>query len=169
MTLAEKVEQMAGTQREPIDGLYHTAANQRLGIPGFRMVDGPRGVRAGKATAFPVGMARGATFDPELERRVGEAIGAETSAKGGNVILAPVVNVLRHPRWGRAQETYGEDPHHLGVMGAAFIEGAQRHVVASVKHYAVNSIENNRFTVSANLDERTLRTSSARCAPASAR
>lgn len=157
MTLAEKVEQMHGLQREAIDGLYHTPANELLGIPGFRMVDGPRGVRAGKATAFPVGMARGATFDPDLERRVGEAIGLETAAKGGNVILAPVVNVLRHPRWGRAQETYGEDPHHLGVMGEAFIEGAQRHVVASVKHYAVNSIENNRFTVSANLDERTLR------------
>jgi len=157
MTLEEKVAQMHGLQREAIDGLYHTPANERLGIPGFRMVDGPRGVRAGKATAFPVGMARGATFDADLERRVGEAIGSETSARGGNVILAPVVNVLRHPRWGRAQETYGEDPHHLGVMGAAFIEGAQRHVVASVKHFAVNSIENNRFTVSANLDERTLR------------
>jgi beta-glucosidase len=157
MTLEEKIAQMHGLQREAIDGLYHTPANERLGIPGLRMVDGPRGVRAGKATAFPVGMARGASFDPDLERRVGEAIGAETSARGGNVLLAPVVNVLRHPRWGRAQETYGEDPHHLGVMGAAFIEGAQRHVVASVKHYAANSIENNRFTVSANLSERTLR------------
>jgi len=157
LTLEEKVALMHGLQREPIDGLYHTPSIERLGVPGFRMVDGPRGVRAGKATAFPVGMARGATFDPDLERRVGEAIGRETAAKGGNVILAPVVNVLRHPRWGRAQETYGEDPHHLGVMGEAFVEGAQRHVVASVKHYAVNSIEDNRFTVSANLDERTLR------------
>ena len=157
MTLSEKVEQMHGLQRAPIDDLYHTPANERLGIPGFRMVDGPRGVRAGKATAFPVGMARGATFDPELERRVGEAMGLETSARGGNVLLAPCVNLLRHPSWGRAQETYGEDPHHLGVMGAAFVEGVQRHVVASVKHYAVNSIENTRFTVSANLAERTLR------------
>ncbi|HEY8516925.1 MAG TPA: glycoside hydrolase family 3 C-terminal domain-containing protein [Candidatus Binatia bacterium] len=157
MTLEEKIEQMSGLQMEAIDGLYHTPANERLGIPGFRMVDGPRGVRAGETTAFPVGMARGATFDPDLERRVGEAIGVETLARGGNVILAPVVNLLRHPRWGRAQETYGEDTHHVGVMGAAFVEGAQRHVVASVKHYAVNSIENNRFTVSANLSERTLR------------
>jgi len=157
MTLAEKVEQMHGLKREPIDGLYHTPPNERLGIPGFRMVDGPRGVRAGKATAFPVGMARGATFDPDLERRVGEAMGLETSARGGNVLLAPCINLLRHPSWGRAQETYGEDPHHLGVMGAAFVEGVQRHVVASVKHYAVNSIENTRFTVSANLSERTLR------------
>jgi beta-glucosidase len=157
MTLDEKIEQMSGLRMEAIDGLYHTPSNARLGISGFRMVDGPRGVRAGKTTAFPVGIARGATFDPDLERRVGEAIGVETAARGGNVILAPVVNLLRHPRWGRAQETYGEDSHHLGVMGAAFVEGAQRHVVASVKHYAVNSIENNRFTVSVNLAERTLR------------
>lgn len=157
MTLDEKIEQMAGLQMEAIDSLYHTPPNARLGIPGYRMVDGPRGVRAGEATAFPVGMARGATFDPDLERRVGEAIGLETRAKGGNVVLAPVVNLLRHPRWGRAQETYGEDSHHLGVMGAAFVEGAQRHVVASVKHYAVNSIENNRFTVDVRLSERTLR------------
>ena len=157
MTLAEKVEQLHGLQRAPIDDLYHTPPNERLGIPGFRMVDGPRGVRAGKTTAFPVGMARGATFDPELERRVGAAMGLETSARGGNVLLAPCINLLRHPSWGRAQETYGEDPHHLGVMGAAFVEGVQQHVVASVKHYAVNSIENTRFTMSANLSERTLR------------
>lgn len=157
MTLEEKIEQMAGLRMEAIDSLYHTPSNPRLGIPGYRMVDGPRGVRAGQATAFPVAMARGATFDPDLERRIGEAIGLETRAKGGNVLLAPVVNLLRHPRWGRAQETYGEDSHHLGVMGAAFVEGAQHHVVASVKHYAVNSIENNRFTVSVQLSERTLR------------
>ncbi len=157
MTLAEKVEQLHGLQRAPIDDLYHTPPNERLGIPGYRMVDGPRGVRAGKTTAFPVGMARGATFDPELERRVGAAMGVETSARGGNVLLAPCINLLRHPSWGRAQETYGEDPHHLGVMGAAFVEGVQQHVVASVKHYAVNSIENTRFTMSANLSERTLR------------
>ncbi len=157
MSLEEKVEQMHGLQLGSVDDLYLTPANERLGIPGFRMVDGPRGLRAGQATAFPVGMARGATFDPELEERVGRAIGAETSAHGGNVLLAPVVNLLRHPRWGRAQETYGEDPHHLGEMGVAFVRGAQEHVVASVKHFALNSIENVRFSVSANADERTLR------------
>ncbi|HZR80894.1 MAG TPA: glycoside hydrolase family 3 C-terminal domain-containing protein [Candidatus Binatia bacterium] len=157
MTLEEKAAQMHGLRMQTVDDLYLTPDLERLGVPGFRMVDGPRGVRAGRATAFPVGMARGATFDPELELRVGRAIGLETAARGGNVLLAPVVNLLRHPRWGRAQETYGEDTHHLGEMGAAFVRGAQEHVVASVKHYAANSIENNRFTVSANLDERTLR------------
>lgn len=157
MTLAEKLAQMHG--QNLVRGLWHTPDNQRLGIPGFYMVDGPRGVSigAGHATAFPVGMARGATWDPALEERVGEAIGSEVRAKGGSVLLAPTINLLRHPRWGRAQETYGEDPLHLGTMGVAFIRGAQRHVVASAKHFALNSIEDTRFTVNVSADERTLR------------
>lgn len=157
MTLGEKVEQMHGLQLGAIADLFHTADNARLGIPGFRMVDGPRGVRAGSATCFPVGMARGATWDVALEERVGEAIGLETAARGGNVLLAPAINLLRHPGWGRAQETYGEDSHHIGAMGVAFIRGAQRHVIASAKHFALNSIEDTRFTVDVKVDERTLR------------
>lgn len=157
MSLEEKVDQMHGLQLAAIDDLFWVAGNERLGIPELRMVDGPRGVRAGKATAFPVGMARGATWDPELERRVGRAIGLEASAKGANVLLAPTVNILRHPAWGRAQETYGEDTFHIGVMGAAFIEGAQEHVLAMVKHFAANSIEDTRFDVDVTVDERSLR------------
>lgn len=157
MTLEEKVSQMHGASILPEDDLWTTADNERLGVPGFRMVDGPRGVHAGFATAFPVGMARGATWDPSLEQRVGAAMGLEVAAKGGNVLLAPCINVLRHPRWGRAQETYGEDPHHLGRMGVAFILGAQDHVLTSVKHFAANSMEDNRFDVDVQLDERTLR------------
>jgi beta-glucosidase len=157
MTLAEKVEQMHGAGA--ISGGWLTPANERLGIPGFAMIDGPRGVSAlaGNATAFPVGMARGATWDPDLEERVGEAIGGEARAKGASVLLAPTINLLRHPSWGRAQETYGEDPLHLGKMGAAFIRGVQRHVVANAKHYALNSIEDTRFSVSVSVDERALR------------
>ncbi len=159
MTLAEKLDQMHGIGFLPVDGLWHTAENERLGIPGFRMVDGPRGVGvfAGTATAFPVGMARGATWDLLLEERVGEAIGREVRAKGGSVLLAPTINILSHPRWGRAQETYGEDPLHLGRMGVAFVRGAQRYVVASAKHYALNNIENTRYWVNVSVDERTLR------------
>ena len=121
------------------------------------MVDGPRGVRAGTATAFPVGMARGASWDIDLERRVGAAIAMETRAKGGNVLLAPTMNLLRHPGWGRAQETYSEDSHHMARMAGAFIEGAQEHIIATAKHYAANSIENTRFDVDVTIDERTLR------------
>jgi beta-glucosidase len=159
LTLEEKVGQMAGTSILAVRGLYLTPANERLGIPSFAMADGPRGVSAGTgpATAFPVGMARGATFDAGLEERVGEAMGRELLARGGNVILAPTINLLYHPRWGRAQETYGEDPHALGELGAAYVRGAQRHVVATPKHFAVNNVENTRFTVSAEVSERTLR------------
>jgi beta-glucosidase len=157
MTLEQKVAELHGLQGNAIEGLYHAGGDAALGIPPFKMVDGPRGVRAGTATAFPVGMARGATWDPELERRVGLAMGLETRAKGGNVLLAPTINLLRHPGWGRAQETYSEDPVHMGQMALGFIGGAQNHVLASAKHFAVNSIENTRFTMSANLDERTLR------------
>ncbi|MFM8409544.1 MAG: beta-glucosidase [Alphaproteobacteria bacterium] len=159
LTLEEKVEQMHGTSLLAVRGLYLTPPNDRVGIPSFAMADGPRGVSAGTgpATAFPVGMARGATFDAALEERVGDAMGTELLARGGNVILAPTINLLYHPRWGRAQETYGEDPHALGELGAAFVRGAQRHVIATPKHFAVNNIENTRFDVSAEVSERTLR------------
>jgi len=158
MTLEEKVEQMAGTGALGSGG-WLAPANERLGIPGFAMIDGPRGVSVlgGHATAFPVAMARGASWDPELERRVGEAIGAEARAKGASVLLAPTINLLRHPGWGRAQETYGEDTHHLSRFAVAFVEGAQQHVIASAKHFALNSIEDTRFTVNVTTDERTLR------------
>jgi beta-glucosidase len=128
----------------------------RLGIPGVRFSDGPRGAVIGRSTAFPVPMARGATWDPELEERVGAAIGAEIRAQGGNLFGGVCVNLLRHPAWGRAQETYGEEPALLGAMGAALARGAQRHVMACVKHYACNSMENARFQVDVRIDEATL-------------
>jgi beta-glucosidase len=159
LTLGEKVEMMHGSSLGTREGLWMTPGNDELGVPGFAMTDGPRGVgaRTGPSTAFPVAMARGASWDPELERRVGQTMGLETRAAGASVLLAPTVNVLRHPRWGRAQETYGEDTVHIGAMAVAFIEGAQEHVLASVKHFAANSIEDTRYEVSANMDERTLR------------
>ena len=125
----------------------------RLGIPGIRFVDGPRGCVAGDGTAFPVSMARGATWDPGLEQRVGEAIGAEVRAQGGNLFGGVCINLPRHPAWGRVQETYGDDPLHLGAFGAALARGAQRHVMACAKHYALNSMENARFRVDVTIDE----------------
>jgi beta-glucosidase len=128
----------------------------RLGIPGIRFSDGPRGAVIGRSTAFPVPMARGATWDPDLEERVGMAIGAEIRAQGGNLFGGVCVNLLRHPAWGRAQETYGEVPVLLAAMGAALARGAQRHVMACVKHYACNSMENARFRVDVRVYEPTL-------------
>src|SRR4029079_8179170 len=97
--------------------------------------------------------ARGATWDPELEERVGDAIGRELRAVGANLTGAVCVNVLRHPAWGRAQETYGEDPFHVGELGAALTRGLQRHVLACVQHFACNSMENARFSVDIEVDE----------------
>jgi beta-glucosidase len=68
-------------------------------------------------------MARGATFDPDLEERIGAAIGRELSASGATYTGAVCMNLLRHPAWGRAQETYGEDPLHVGAMAAALTRG----------------------------------------------
>jgi beta-glucosidase len=157
LDLDAKVGLVAGTGLG--GGAWRAGGLPDEGIPPLACVDGPRGVSkfAGKATAFPVAMARGATFDPELERRVGAAIAREVRAQGANLLLAPTMNVLRHPLWGRAQETYGEDPLHIGDMAVAFVEGAQAHVPVVAKHYAVNSIEDTRLEVDVTVDERTLR------------
>ena len=142
-------------------GGYHAhpwpaAKNERLGVPGLDFSDGPRGCVIGTCTAFPVSMARGASFDPDLERRIGQAIGTELRAQGATFTGAVCMNLLRHPAWGRAQETYGEDPHHVGEMALALTEGLQEHVMACMKHFAVNSMENARFQVDIEIDERAL-------------
>jgi beta-glucosidase len=146
---AEFLTAADGYHRAP----FLAAQVSRLGIPGIAFSDGPRGAVIGDATCFPVSMARGATWDPVLEERVGDAIGREIRATGANLTGAVCVNLLRHPAWGRAQETYGEDPHHVGEMGAAFTRGLQRHVMACVKHFAYNSMENARFTVDIEADD----------------
>jgi beta-glucosidase len=102
-------------------------------------------------------MARSASWDLDLERRIGVAMGAEVRGLGHNLLLAPCVNTLRHPGWGRSQETYGEDPWLLGKMGAAFTQGTQTQVPACVKHMAGNNIEDTRMTNDAIIDEQNLR------------
>ncbi len=129
----------------------------RLGLAGMQFVDGPRGVvLKGGATTFPVPIARGASWNPELEQRIGEAIALEARSFGSNWVAAVCVNLLRHPGWGRAQETYGEDPVHVGAMGAACVRGLQRHTIACVKHFALNSIDSCRFLVDVQVDKRVL-------------
>jgi beta-glucosidase len=131
---------------------------KRLGIPPFRFTDGPRGVVIPGSTCFPVSMARGASWDIKLEEQVGEVIGKEVRAHGGNLYGGVCINLLRHPAWGRAQETYGEDPYHLGQLGSALMRGVQKHnVMATIKHFAANSIECSRYKVNVMMNERTLR------------
>ncbi len=167
MTLREKVWLLNGNWdvlaalRRGSDRLlavpFVTNGCARLGIAPVRFSDGPRGAVIGESTCFPVAMARGASFDRGLERRIGAAIGAELRAQGANYYGGVCVNLLRHPAWGRAQETYGEDPFHVGEMGAELMQGVQSHnVMACVKHFALNNIENSRFFVDVKIDERTL-------------
>jgi beta-glucosidase len=136
---------------------WPTGVRPRLGLTGLHFVDGPRGVvLEGGATTFPVPIARGATWDPELEERIGVAIAREARSFGANWLAAVCINLLRHPGWGRAQETYGEDPVHVGAMGAALTRGIQRHAIACVKHLALNSIDSSRFLVDVRVSERVL-------------
>ncbi|CAF3856445.1 unnamed protein product [Rotaria sordida] len=129
---------------------------KRLGIPGILFTDGPRGITLGNSTAFPCSAARAATFDPALEEQIGIAIGKEARAQGANLYAGVCINLARHPGWGRAQESYGEDPIVLGSMGTSLARGAQEQVMVCVKHYALNSMENMRFTVNVKVDEKTL-------------
>ena len=135
---------------------YVHGAVSRKQIPGIKFTDGPRGVVMGSSTAFPVPMARGATWDVELEHRVGDAIGREAKAQGANYFAGVCVNLPRHPAWGRIQETYGEDPLLLGEFGLALTQSVQKHVMACVKHYALNSMENARFRVDVSVEEAVL-------------
>ncbi|OJI95756.1 hypothetical protein ASPVEDRAFT_121552 [Aspergillus versicolor CBS 583.65] len=129
---------------------------KRLGIPGIRYCDGPRGVNINKATAFPVSMARGATWDPRVEERVAEVIGLEARVYTANTVGSASINLPRHPAWGRVQETYGEDPLLLGEFGAAHVRGLRPNVMACVKHFALNSMETARFRVNVHVDEAAL-------------
>jgi beta-glucosidase len=135
---------------------FVAGAIPRLGIPGIRFSDGARGVVIGASTAFPVTMARAATWDPSLEEQVGLAIGVETRARDANYSASVCVNLLRHPAWGRAQECYGEDPVLTGRMGSAMTRGIRVNVMACVKHFALNSMENERFEVDVSVDEHAL-------------
>ena len=148
---------LTGLRRFARHGYNHepvvAGALDRLGLPGIRFTDGPRGVVMGNSTCFPVTMARGATWDPDLEREIGRAIGLEGRAQGANLFAGVCINLLRHPAWGRSQETYGEDPVHLGAMGAALTRGVREQLMACVKHFALNSMENARFQVDVSVED----------------
>ena len=169
MTLKEKIKMMQGhamgvtiknvfTRGRYYNGeAYPAGGCKRLGVPPVLFTDGPRGIVMGKCTCFPVSMLRGATFDDELEYEIGQVMAKEASAFGANLYAGVCINLLRNPRWGRAQETYGEDPFLLGKMGVALTKAMQENgIIACPKHYALNSIEDLRFSVDAKADERTL-------------
>jgi len=156
MTLDQKVSILHGNNNaSPYIG--NVNGIPALCIPALGLQDGPHGVGDGLdgATQMPSGLAVAATFDPDYAQQYGAAIGAEFAGKGANVALGPTVNIVRDPRWGRAFETYGEDPHLSGQMAAADVRGIQSQgVMASVKHAAVYNIEHPAGSVT--VDERTI-------------
>jgi beta-glucosidase len=141
------------------------------GVPAVMVSDGPHGVRkqvveggsavigeSVPATCFPTAAALGSSWDVDLVRRVGEALGRETRANGISVLLGPGVNIKRSPLCGRNFEYFSEDPVVAGELGAALVDGIQSQGVgASLKHFAANNQESDRMRVSADVDERTLR------------
>jgi beta-glucosidase len=162
MTLDEKITMLHGT--EPGWETYygtagHVPANPRLCIPDLVLNDAGDGVGDSQlnVTAYPVGLAQAATWDPALQREFGRALGDEAWHKGVNVMLGPAVNIARVPMNGRNFEYAGEDPYLAGQTAVSTARGIQDNpVIATVKHYAVNNQEINRMTTSSDVDERTL-------------
>ena len=150
---------------------WHTAPVSELGIEAVMVSDGPHGLRkqtgrsadAGlraseAATCFPTASALGCSWDPDLAREVGAALGAEARAQDIAAVLGPGVNIKRHPLCGRNFEYFSEDPHLSGRLAAAMVDGLQSQQVGGcVKHFAANNQETDRMRVSADVDERTLR------------
>jgi beta-glucosidase len=160
MTLSEKVSLVLGTGNgDPYAG--QVAGNSRLCIPSFWLHDGANGVAGGlgDVTQLPAPVAAAATWDTSLAQAYGQVEGAEEKAKGVSVALAPMVNIVRDPRFGRAFETYSEDPYLAGQLGVANIQGIQGEgVMAQVKHLAAYNQETNRNDPADNVvaDDRTL-------------
>ena len=169
MTLKEKMYMLSGhlTAQFQID-MIQTGRNynvhalpaggcKRLGVPPVLFTDGPRGVVMLNSTCFPSAVARASSFDPDLEYRVGKVIADEAIAQGANLFAGVCINVARNPRWGRTQESYGEDPYLLGEMGKALTVAVQEEgVIACVKHFALNSMEDLRFYIDVHIDDRAL-------------
>ncbi len=174
MTPAQKASQMIGV---PVGNRNYRDIERSpdIDVPGVGPIRGYRYRDAGKgvnmdagqdnrpdngknySTVFPAPSIRAASWDVYLERRVGAAIGDETAASKNNMMLAPCMNIIRHPYWGRTQETYGEDMYHVGRMAAALTVGIQQYVVSCPKHFLGNNIEQKRSTQNARMTEQTLR------------
>ncbi len=143
--------------------MWHTAGVDRLGLAGIGVTDGPSGARGSQftgtsSTSLPCGTALASTWNRELIGRVGRLLGDEARSKGASVLLAPTVNIHRHPLGGRNFECYSEDPYLTAEIAVAFIEGVQsRGVGCAVKHFAYNDQETDRMEIDVVVDERTRR------------
>ncbi|WP_226008395.1 beta-glucosidase family protein [Natrinema salinisoli] len=160
LTLDEKIRLVHGAVDPHEKATGYLSGVEHVDIPPLSLVDGPLGVRASgeRATAFPASIALAASWQPSLAQRFGRALARETAAHGQDVILAPGVNIVRVPHGGRNFEYYSEDPYLTARTGVAVIDGIESEdVAATVKHYAANNQETNRYEVSAAVSERALR------------
>jgi beta-glucosidase len=159
MTLEEQVSLLAGAD------FWRTVPIPRLNIPSLKVTDGPAGARGGgplvggkHTAAFPVGIALGSSWNVDLLREVGRRLAREFHDKGAGVSLAPTVNLFRSTLNGRNFESYSEDPFLTGKLAVAYIQGLQEEgVAATVKHFAGNESEYQRFTINSVIAERPLR------------
>lgn len=152
LTLDEKLSLIGGTNT------YFIRSIPSLGLPEIKMSDGPVGVRTwGPSTAYPAGICNASTWDRELIYKLGQSLGKDARARGVNILLGPGLNIYRAPMCGRNFEYFGEDPYLAGQTAVQFVDGVQSEgVVATVKHFAGNNEEWNRFSISSDIDERTL-------------
>ncbi|MDS0282838.1 beta-glucosidase [Haloarcula onubensis] len=160
LTRAEKLSLVRGAPDPESRATGYLPGVPRLDIPPLRLVDGPLGIRAEgeRATAFPATLATAATFDPGLAREQGAAMAREARAHDQDVLLAPGVNIVRVPHCGRNFEYLSEDPVLASDLGRALVAGIESEdVIATVKHFVANNQETGRTTISADVDERTLR------------
>lgn len=159
MTIEEKVSLLGGSD------MWHTVPISRLGIPALKVTDGPNGARGGgslgnstKAACFPAGIALASSWNIDLVRQVGQALGQEAKTKGAYVLLAPTVNIHRSPLNGRNFECFSEDPYLSARMAVAYITGVQSEGVGTaIKHFICNDSEFERTTISSEVSERVLR------------
>jgi len=165
LTLPEKASLTSGSS------FWYTTPVERLGIPKIMVSDGPHGLRAQPgegdhvglggsvpATCFPTASAIASAWNPDLLRRIGQALAQEARAINLSVILGPGVNMKRSPLCRRNFEYLSEDPFLAGELAVGIVDGIQsRGVGTSVKHYAANNQETDRLRVDAQVDERTLR------------
>jgi beta-glucosidase len=151
---------------ELVNAIQRYAVDTRLGIPVLFHEEGLHGYAARGATHFPQSIALASTWDPSLLERVFTVVGREIRARGVHLVLAPVVDVGRDPRWGRIEETYGEDPTLVGELGLAAVRGfqgrslplAQDRVLATLKHMTGHGQPESGTNVGpASISERVLR------------
>jgi beta-glucosidase len=172
LTLAEKVRLMYGVARpRGVHSVGFVPGIPRLGVPPLLLSDGPVGVKdscfgeqfpdnckLGTSTALPATVSLAASFDPTLAHDYGRIVGAESRARGVDVLYGPAMNIVRIPQGGRNFEYFSEDPYLTGSLATAWVRGLQTEAVAAqVKHFALNNQENDRHAASSDADERTMR------------